>query len=64
MRKISKILMRKLYGKRICVSTVDGHIKNWELECGLHQWQAVGSSEMNKHGAYEAGSLTKQLSIY
>jgi len=37
MRKICKILMKKLYGKRTCVRAVDGHIKNWEVGCGLHQ---------------------------
>ena len=37
MRKISKILMRKLCGKRICVRAVDGLIKYWEVGCGLHQ---------------------------
>jgi hypothetical protein len=35
MRKISKILMRKLCGKRIFVRAVDGLIKNWDVgvEC-------------------------------
>jgi len=37
MRKISKILMRKLCGKRIYVRAVDGLIKNWAVGCGLHQ---------------------------
>jgi hypothetical protein len=31
MRKKSKIMMRKLCGKRKCVRAVDGHIKNWEV---------------------------------
>jgi hypothetical protein len=58
MRKISKMLMRKLYGNRTYVRAVNGHIKNWELGCGL-QRHAVGSREMNKHVAYRVGSLTK-----
>jgi len=37
MRKISKILVRKLCGKRTHVRVVDGHIKYWEVGCGLHQ---------------------------
>jgi hypothetical protein len=35
MRKISKILMRKLYGKRTFVRAVDGFIKNWEVGWGV-----------------------------
>jgi hypothetical protein len=35
MRKISKILMRKLCGKRTCLRAVDGLIKNWEVGCGV-----------------------------
>jgi len=26
MRKVSEIVMRKLYGKRTCVEAVDGHV--------------------------------------
>jgi len=37
MRKISKILMQYMYGTGTCVTTVDGHIKNLEVGCGLHQ---------------------------
>jgi len=59
MRKLSKILMRKLYGKRTCVRAVDGHIKYWEVGCGLHQCQALVSREMNQCVAYKAGDLTK-----
>ena len=59
MRKISKILIRKLYGERTCVRAVDGRIKNWELGCGLHQQQALVSREMDQHVAYKAGRLTK-----
>jgi hypothetical protein len=35
-RRISKILMRKLYGERTFVRDVDGHINKWEVGCGLH----------------------------
>jgi hypothetical protein len=59
MRKISKILMRKLCGIRTCVRAVDGHIKNWELGCGLRQQQALVSREMEQHVPYNVGSLTK-----
>jgi hypothetical protein len=37
MGKISKMLMRKLCGKRICVMAFDGLIKIWEVGCGLDQ---------------------------